>query len=194
MAAPKQTKKIQLDLSRIDKIYHERVKKEVGISVVDGILRATADGFSPVSGRGEFKKLSEAYANDEKKGDRLLLRSEDLLNGRLIEQEVDMAVLSVGLEPRDDAKKLAGMLGISVDAEGWFREANAVDDPVDTFSGGIRIAGTCQGPKDIPDSVAQGSAAAAKVLASIMKSTVKKDMKELSLLDIQSIANKISQS
>jgi heterodisulfide reductase subunit A len=150
--------------------FYERIKEE-GVHII----------------RGKTAKI-------EQKGDRLLLRSEDMLSGRLLEQEVDMAVLSVGLEPRDEARNLAGMLGISMDEEGWFREANAIDNPVDTFSGGIRIAGTCQGPKDIPDSVAQGSAAAAKVLASIMKNTVKKDMKELSLGDIQSIANKISKS
>jgi heterodisulfide reductase subunit A len=133
-------------------------------------------------------------AEIKQKGDKLVLRSEDMLKGRLLEQEVDMVILSVGLEPRNDAQEFARMMGISVDDEGWFRELNAVDDPVDTFSGGIRIAGTCQGPKDIPDSVAQGSAAASKVLASIMNGKVRKNMKDLSLIDIQTIANKVSQS
>ena len=133
-------------------------------------------------------------AEIKQKGDKLLLRSEDMLRNRILEQEIDMVILSVGLEPRDDAREFARMMGVSMDDEGWFREANAVGDPVDTFSGGIRIAGTCQGPKDIPDSVAQGSAAASKVLASIMNGKVRKNMKDLSLIDIQTIANKVSQS
>jgi len=130
----------------------------------------------------------------EQKGDKLLLRSEDILNARMLEQEVDMAILSVGLEPRSDAQGFASMLGISTDEEGWFKEANSIDDPVGTFTGGITIAGTCQGPKDIPDSVAQGSAAAARVLESVMKGTVNNNIKDLSLADIQSVANKISES
>ncbi len=133
-------------------------------------------------------------ASIDQKKDKLILRSEDMLNERIIEQDVDMVILSVGLEPRDEAKDFAGMLGISVDEEGWFKESNAIDDPVGTFTGGITIAGTCQGPKDIPDSVAQGAAAAAKVLESIMKGSVKKNIKDLSLSDIQSVANKISES
>jgi len=133
-------------------------------------------------------------ASIDQKKDKLILRSEDMLNERIIEQDVDMVILSVGLEPRDEAKDFAGILGISVDEEGWYKESNVIDDPVGTFSGGITIAGTCQGPKDIPDSVVQGAAAAAKVLESIMKGSGKKNIKDLSLSDIQSVANKISES
>jgi heterodisulfide reductase subunit A2 len=100
--------------------------------------------------------------------DRLLLRSEDILNDRMIESEVDMVVLSVGLEPSTDTKKLASIAGIQVSKDGWFKELDSAGDTECTHKSGIFIAGACQGPKDIPDSVAQGSAAAALVLQNIM--------------------------
>lgn len=118
-------------------------------------------------------------------GEKLLLRSEDIEHGRLIEQEVDMVVLAVGLEPRSDARELAQTLGITLDENGWFMEANTVADTTGTYTGGITIAGVCQGPKDIPDSVAQGSAAAAKVLQSILTGKIRTSMKDLTLEDLK---------
>jgi len=135
--------------------------------------------------RGRTAKIEES-------GDQLLLRSEDIEGGRLIEQKVDMVVLAVGLEARDDSEELAKMLGIAQDENGWFNETNFLSDPVGTFAGGITIAGVCQGPKDIPDSVAQGSAAASRVLQSIIKGKVKKSIKDISLDYIESNAKKLS--
>lgn len=99
----------------------------------------------------------------------LKLRGEDIINERLIDQFVDMVILSVGLEPRDDATELASILGIKQSEDGWFKEACSLFDTCGTEIPGITIAGVCQGPKDIPDSVAQGSAAAARVLRNIAK-------------------------
>jgi heterodisulfide reductase subunit A len=106
-------------------------------------------------------------ATIEEKGNKLHLRTEDILNDALIEQEVDMVVLSVGLEPAVDTRQLAGMLGISQDGSGWFREANLLTEPASTEHPGIHIAGVCEGPKDIPDTVTQAATAAARVLHSI---------------------------
>ncbi len=128
-------------------------------------------------------------AEIKQKGGLLLLRSEDILNNRLIEQEVEMAILAVGLEPRNDASELADLLGIDQGENGWFCEAHNVFDTTGTYTGGISIAGACQGPKDIPDSVAQGSAAAARVLKSIIRGKVKKSSKDLTLKEIVSKAN-----
>ena len=122
----------------------------------------------------------------------MLLRSEDIEGFGLIEQKVDMAILAVGLEPREDAAEIAGMLGITVDSNGWFNELNYVSDPVNTRSGGITVAGVCQGPKDIPDTVAQASAASASVLRSILKGKVKGNIKDLSLSDIEIKAKELS--
>jgi heterodisulfide reductase subunit A len=102
----------------------------------------------------------------------LHLRTEDILSGRMLEQDMDMIILSVGLEPADDQKELSGILGIDVDEYGWFKAARYEIDPVMTNRPGIWIAGVCQGPKDIPDSVVQASAAAAGVLQSIMRGSL----------------------
>ncbi len=131
-------------------------------------------------------------AKVEKCGDHLLLRSEDIEGGKLIEKKVDMVILSIGLEAGDDSKQLAEMLGIEQDENGWFNESNYLGDSVGTFTGGITIAGVCQGPKDIPDSVAQGSAAASRVLQSIIKGKVNKGIKDISLDYIESRAKELS--
>jgi heterodisulfide reductase subunit A len=78
-----------------------------------------------------------------------------------------MVILSVGLEPRHDAEEVAHLFGISCDQEGWFKERHPKLDPVGTTTDGVFIAGCAQGPRDIPDSVAQGAAAAARVLSLI---------------------------
>jgi heterodisulfide reductase subunit A len=80
---------------------------------------------------------------------------------------VDMVILSVGLEPRHDSREVARLFSISCDADGWFKEKHPKLDPVATMTDGVFIAGCAQGPRDVPDSVAQGSAAAARVLSLI---------------------------
>lgn len=107
-------------------------------------------------------------ATVEEKDGHLRLRTEDIINGRILEQDLDMVILSVGLEPPPGQAALGQALGIESDECGWFRSADPLIDTVSTTQPGIWIAGTCQGPKDIPDTVAQASAAAAGVIQSIM--------------------------
>jgi heterodisulfide reductase subunit A len=83
-----------------------------------------------------------------------------------------MVILSVALEPADGAEELARILGIAQDKDGWFIELHPKLAPVSTASDGIFLAGCCQGPKDIPDTVAQASAAAAEALSLIMRGKV----------------------
>jgi len=78
-----------------------------------------------------------------------------------------MVVISAGLEARADSKKVAQKFGISCSADDWFIERHPKLDPVATMTDGVFVAGACQGPKDIPASVAQGAAAAARVLSII---------------------------
>ena len=99
--------------------------------------------------------------------DKLAIYVEDRALGRTMRLLVDMVILSVALEPRHDAQEVARMFGISCDADGWFRERHPKLDPVATLTDGVFIAGCAQGPKDIPESVAQGAAAAARVLSII---------------------------
>jgi heterodisulfide reductase subunit A len=72
-------------------------------------------------------------------------------------------VLETAMIPADDADRLGSMLGVTRDKDLWLTEAHPKLRPVETNSAGVYLAGTCQGPKDIPDSVAQASACAAKV-------------------------------
>lgn len=81
------------------------------------------------------------------------------------EELVDMIVLSTGFEPQSDQQEVAKIFGISLSPDGFFLEKHPKLAPVETVTDGVFLAGACQGPKDIPDSVAQGSAAAAAALA-----------------------------
>jgi heterodisulfide reductase subunit A len=83
-----------------------------------------------------------------------------------------MVILSAGLEPRHDAKETGKLFGLSCSSDGWFIERHPKLDPVATMTEGIFIAGACQGPKDIPASVVQGAAAAARVLGLIQRRQV----------------------
>jgi len=100
--------------------------------------------------------------------------TEDTLIGRPVAIDADMVVLASAVEPQGDAIKLAQILGISYDKDGFFNEAHPKLKPVETATAGIFLAGACQGPKDIPASVQQGSAAAAKVLSLFARDTLKK--------------------
>jgi len=107
------------------------------------------------------------------KDGRLVVKAEDTLLGQYREIPVDMVILNTALEPRVDAEKVAQTLGISRSGDGFFLESHIKLDPVTTTTDGIYLAGCCQSPKDIPDTVAQGSAAASQALAIIATGKVK---------------------
>jgi heterodisulfide reductase subunit A len=125
--------------------------------------RLQAEGVTFINGRP-----AEIMPEDDK----LVVHVEDRALGRQMRVPVDMVILSIGLEPRHDAQEVAQMFGLSCDADGWFKEKHPKLDPVATMMGGVFIAGCAQGPRDIPDSVAQGSAAAARVLTFIRRGEV----------------------
>jgi len=83
------------------------------------------------------------------------------------------------------------MLGIIRDSDGWFSELDYNGNPTETERGGIFVAGMCQGPKDIPDTVAQASAVAAGVLRSISSGMGLGDLGSISLSEIESRAKQI---
>jgi heterodisulfide reductase subunit A2 len=103
---------------------------------------------------------SEIY----RQGDKLVVRAEDTLLRRTIEVEADLVVLAIGLEPGAAGDDVARMLKLARTSDGFLAEAHPKLRPVDTTSDGIFLAGTCQGPKDIPDTVAQAKAAASSAL------------------------------
>lgn len=103
----------------------------------------------------------------------LTIKAEDTLLGAYREIPVDMVILNTALIPRKDADKVSQIFGISRSADGFFLESHIKLDPVTTSTDGVHLAGCCQSPKDIPDSVAQGSGAAAQSLAVIATGKVK---------------------
>ncbi|MCD6310780.1 MAG: CoB--CoM heterodisulfide reductase iron-sulfur subunit A family protein [Candidatus Eremiobacteraeota bacterium] len=105
-------------------------------------------------------RVSKIYPD----GDKLILEGSDTIMGMPVEIKADLVVLAAGAQARADAKDLARMLGIQTDEYDFFNEAHAKLRPVETMTGGIFLAGSCQFPRDIPDCVASASGAAAKVL------------------------------
>jgi heterodisulfide reductase subunit A len=99
-----------------------------------------------------------------RRGDKLIVRAEDTLLGEAVEVEADLVVLAVGLQPRADAEQVADLLGLTRSEDGFLQEAHPKLRPVDTETEGIFLAGCCQSPKDIPDTVAQAKAAAAAAM------------------------------
>jgi heterodisulfide reductase subunit A len=112
--------------------------------------------------------VSEIYRG----GDRVVLMGEDTLLARPIEFEADLVVLAVGMEPRADGDALATLLKLPRSADGFFLELHPKLRPVDTAVDGVFLAGCCQGPKDIPDTVAQAKAAASSALIPLIRGTV----------------------
>jgi heterodisulfide reductase subunit A len=121
--------------------------------------------------RGKVAEVTDVPRFPGEEG-KLIIQVEDTLAGRQLRVPVDMVILSAAMQPRADAKEVAKKFGISCSANGWFIERHPKLDPVATMTEGIFIAGVCQGPKDIPASVAQGAAAAARVLSLIGKKQV----------------------
>ena len=121
--------------------------------------------------RGKVAKVTDEAINDEEKG-KLIVVSEDTLLGKMVRVPVDMVILCCALEARSDAENVAKLVNINRRADGFFLERHVKLDPVATPTDGIFIAGCCEGPRDIPDTVAQAEATAAKALSLISKGTV----------------------
>jgi heterodisulfide reductase subunit A len=121
--------------------------------------------------RGRPAEITNIAERLEEEG-KLIIQFEDTLIGRQRRLPVDMVILSVAIEPQPDVEAVARLFNISRSADGFFLERHPKLDPVATMTDGIFVAGCCQSPKDIPDTVAQASAAAAEVLAMISKGRV----------------------
>jgi len=105
----------------------------------------------------------------------MFLEVNEKLSGEQIEIPADLVVLMVGMEASEDYHEIARVVNISHDKDGWFIESHPKLEPVATTTDGIFIAGTCVAPKDIPDTVAQARAAAARILARIAKGKIEVD-------------------
>ena len=116
--------------------------------------------------RGRVAEISD-WALDPTEENKLVIRVEDTLSAFVRRIPVDMIVLSTGLEPQEDAEQVRRIFNIACSTGGFFLERHPKLAPVSTFTAGIFLAGCCQSPKDIPDTVAQAGAAAAEALGLI---------------------------
>jgi heterodisulfide reductase subunit A len=101
-----------------------------------------------------------------------MVRGEDTLLGQLVEIPADLVVLATGMVPSEGAAELARTLKVSYDTNDFLVEAHPKLRPVETQTDGVFLAGSCVGPRDIPECVAQGGAAAAKVVALFSRDTL----------------------
>jgi len=141
----------------------------VSIFYID--LRAFGKGFQEFVNRAKseygvrFIRSSPGEIMEDPATKDLTIWYEDTVAGRIENTTFDLVVLCPALVPRGDARELAKVLGAEVDDYGFFKAANTLTNPVDTTVPGIFVCGYCLGPKtgDIPDSIMQGSATAARV-------------------------------
>jgi len=142
-------------------------------------IRAAGKGYEEFVKRAQVEtaatylrgRVSKIY----KKGDKLMVRGEDAQIGQVVEVEADLVVLATAITAPKDNPALARLLGVSYDKYGYLSEAHPKLRPVETAKAGIFLAGCTQAPKDIPDTVAQASACAAKVCGLFSGDTMKKD-------------------
>jgi heterodisulfide reductase subunit A2 len=123
-------------------------------------------------GKNEHPVIRKADPKDDCE---MLIEVNEKLSGEVIEIPADLVILMVGMESREDAAQIARLVNISQDKDGWFIESHPKLDPVATTTDGIYIAGTCVAPKDIPDTVAQARAAAARILGKIARGKIEVD-------------------
>lgn len=107
--------------------------------------------------RGRVSKITEEDG-------KYIVKGEDTLSGIQITIDADMVVLATAMIAQPDASELAQTVGIPYDKHGFFNEAHPKLRPIESTTGGVFLAGACQSPKDIPESVAMASAAAAKAM------------------------------
>jgi heterodisulfide reductase subunit A len=114
--------------------------------------------------RGKPAEITDQAATAEEEG-KLVVIGEDTLLGRRLRVPVDMVILCVAMEARKDTNEVGRVFGVNQGADGFFLEEHPKLGPLNTATDGVFLAGTCQAPKDIPDTVSQASGAAAKALS-----------------------------
>jgi len=157
-------------------LVHEKTGAEVYEFYID--IRSAGKGYEEFYNRvqeegthfirGKVAQITDIVDTPRDKG-KLVVVAEDTLAGKVRRIPVDMVVLSVGLKPSSGIEDIVRMVGISLDSDGWINELHPKLGPLATPSDGIFSAGCCQGPKDIPDSVAQGLGAAGEALSLISR-------------------------
>ena len=150
---------------------------EVKIHVLYLDIRAFGKGFEDLFRRAKeegvmFTRGLPAEIFEDSKSGSLYLIGENTLENKKYKIEADLVVLSVGLEPRKDSDVVKRLLRLSKTTDGFFMEAHPKLRPVDTPTAGVFLAGCCEAPKDIKDSVTQASAAAGRAGILMSKGSV----------------------
>jgi heterodisulfide reductase subunit A len=154
---------------------HVGMETEVYVFYID--IRATGKGYEEFIKRVQTEfgvkyvrgRVSKLYEEDGK----VMVRGTDTLLGEQVEVAADLVVLASGIQAAPGAKELAQKLNISYDEFGFLKEGHPKLRPVDTNTAGVFLAGACQAPKDIPATVAQASATAAKVMGLLSQDKLK---------------------
>ncbi|MBR3805022.1 MAG: CoB--CoM heterodisulfide reductase iron-sulfur subunit A family protein [Clostridia bacterium] len=129
-----------------------------------------------------FRRAVEQYGVDYIKGmvgkvyeenGKLMVQGSDLINNEQVVIPSDLVVLAAAIEPNPSVRKIATMVTASIDTNNFLTEAHAKLRPVESPTAGIFLSGVCQGPKDIPETVSQASACAAKVVGLLSKDKLK---------------------
>jgi heterodisulfide reductase subunit A len=120
--------------------------------------------FKRVQSEGVRMIRGKAAGIEEKNG-MLQITAEDTLSAGMVKISVEMVILCTAMEPRPDTNEVSRLFGITTGSDGFFQEEHPKLAPVSTPSSGVFLAGACQGPKDIPDTVAQAKGAASEALA-----------------------------
>lgn len=155
------------------------IKKEIpqaNVSVLYADVRAFGKGFEEFYDdvRKSGVRYRRGYVSEViRNGDKLCVRAEDTLIRKPIEVPADLVVLGIGLKPRVETNEIASLLGLTRSADGFLAESHPKLRPVDTMVDGVYLAGTCQGPKDIVESISQAKAAASSALAPLCSGRVK---------------------
>lgn len=149
----------------------KQAKPEKDIYIFYTDLRAYGKGFEEYYKRAQDLgikfirgKVAELHGNPN---DKVLLKAEDTLSRQVIESEFDLVVLATGLKPNNSTEDIVNFLKLTKSSDGFLQEAHPKFKPVDTNIEGVFICGVAQGPKDIPDTVAQASAAASRVMVTL---------------------------
>ncbi|MFX1234487.1 MAG: hydrogenase iron-sulfur subunit [Promethearchaeota archaeon] len=119
--------------------------------------------------------ISAILKSDISTDNELIIRGEDVTEGKLFENQTDLVILAVGMEPAVDTDNLSKILNISQDTYGFLLEKHLKIRPSESSINGIFLAGAIQSPKDIPNSIAQAESAASKTIALISKGNVELD-------------------
>ena len=129
-----------------------------------------------------FRRAVEQYGVNYIKGmvgkvynenGKLMVQGSNLIDNEQVTIESDLVVLAAAIEPEPSVRKVATLLTASIDTNNFLTESHAKLRPVESPTAGVYLAGVCQGPKDIPETVSQASACAAKVIGLLVKDKLK---------------------